>query len=689
MKQQAFVFEIGAEEIPAQYIGRMAESLQEQAEKLLAENRIGFSGLRVLYTPRRLALVADALDERQADLTEEIKGPAKSGAFTDDGQPSRALSGFLTGKGKTLADVYYKTVGAAAYVYVKHHVKGGDTADILTRKLEGLVKAVYVPNTMRWGGYAMGFIRPIRWFMAMFGKRALTFATPYAKCGAYTRGHRTLADKRLRLTDAGGYETLLKEQGFVIADPAVRREMIVSAIRAYERETGVTVKAEAGLVDEIVSIVEYPALGEGRFPSEYLAMPDPVIITPMETQQRYFPVYRDGKLTDTFLFFRNGGFDRMAEVAHGNERVLNARLRDGKFFYEDDKKTTLRQKAEKLASVVFQEKLGTLREKSERVKTAALAAAPLMGYADTEKIAEAAALLKADLVSAVVKEFDEVQGVMGGIYAREEGYPADIADAIAEQYLPGASGGRLPATPLGALMAVADKLDSVLGLIAAGFVPTGSQDPYALRRQVLGILAIQQGFSYDFSLTELVRSLTEPYRSFYQKSGLDTERFVKTVQAFVDQRLKGILEEKYPYELLSRTAVSEGNIVDSVHKLEAVKKLWEAPWFHDEYLQVHLRMKKLVKDRPAAEAFDPALFDCEDERRMYAAFSTAAKEAAGSIGSRRYACAIEQLSRTAPAVNAFFDNNLVLCENERIRLNRIRAIRDMLTLFDSLTNAVV
>jgi glycyl-tRNA synthetase beta chain len=668
---KTFLLEICSEEIPAQYIAKMADSFKANAEKLLKEINLSFSSVRVVYSPRRLSLLVYGLTATQQDVVNEVKGPARVAAFVN-GEPSRALLGFLSRYNLAPEDVTFKVIGNAEYCFITDTVKGKSATEVLKAQILPLIKSIYLPNAMRWGDYSFEFVRPIRSFTALFGDEPIAFETEFAKCTPFTRGHRTLSNKKIKITSADDYIKTLKKNS-VIVEADERKALILKLIADYEAEKKVKVSVPEDLLHEVTNLVEFPTLIEGKFPKEFLYLPAPVITTPMETQQRYFPVFKGGKLTNSFIVIRDGGTESIDNVRHGNQRVLNARLSDAKFFYEDDKKTTLSEKAEKLNRVIFQEKVGSYAEKQQRVKAIADIVIKLSdGLSVKEYPQELSSVLKADLVSAVVKEFAEVQGIMGGIYAEDEGYPSEIAAAIGEQYLPVKAGGELPKTILGALTAIADKADTVFSLTAAGFTPTGSQDPYGLRRYIIGIAAIQKAFGLSFSLSLLLEKALPLYKNIL--GGTDEATYTASVCAFIKARLKAIIEEEFGVDYISELDDTL-NICETTAKLNEIKTI-ESTAAYELFVQTRLRLQKISQNKESSGNFDPNLSICEDEEAAYAFGHP--KFAKG------YAEYVNSVQTLCSALNKFFDNNMVLCDDLTVKNNRLLYIKELLVQFNKI-----
>ena len=474
------LLEIGTEEVPAHVMPGVLAQLKERAEKAFQENRIAFASVRTLGTPRRMALLVKDLAEKQADVTSENRGPSVKIAFDADGKPTKAAQGFARGQHVAPEDLVEKD----GYVYAVVHETGKETAELLKTLLPELICALSFPNNMRWGSLEFKFIRPIRWLVALFDSEVIPFEVANVTSGRVSRGHRFLSQGDFSIAKADDYEKDCEAQ-YIIVDPEKRKAMIRAQIEAVAKENGGRAEITDDLLEEVLYLVEYPTALCGRFEEKYLQLPPEAVITPMRDHQRYFPVKDDaGKLLPLFITVRNGGKEYLETVQHGNERVLRARLADAQFFFDEDRKKSLEEHRDKLKTVVFQQGLGTMYEKTERLAQLADFIADEIGADEkAHKHARRAALLsKADLVTGMVTEFTELQGIMGREYAKLDGECEKVAIAIDEHYMPRFAGDAQPQTTAGRIVSTADKIDTIVGTFHLGKIPTGSQDPFALRR---------------------------------------------------------------------------------------------------------------------------------------------------------------------------------------------------------------
>ena len=503
---KTLLLEIGTEEVPAHVMPGILSQLKENAAKTFEELRIEYKNIKTLGTPRRSALLVEGLAEQQADLSKENRGPAVNIAFDADGNPTKAAQGFARGQGVKPEELVTKD----GYVYAMVHEKGGQTVDLLGETLKGLVDGLNFPNNMHWADLDYKFIRPLRWLVALYGQDVIDFEVANVKSGRTSRGHRFLSEGDFEIANAEDYVEACRKAS-IIVDQNERCEMIRQQIAEVAAANGGQAEVNEDLLEEVLYLVEYPTALCGKFDEKYLALPAEAVITPMRDHQRYFPVLKDGQLLPLFITIRNGGKEHLETVQHGNERVLRARLEDAQFFFDEDRKKTLEQHGEKLKTVVFQDGLGTIYDKALRLEVLAGYIADAIGANEQDKkdAVRAAKLAKADLVTGMVTEFTELQGVMGREYALLDGETKAVAQAIDEHYMPRFAGDSQPASVAGRIVSLADKIDTIVGTFSRGLIPTGSQDPFALRRQALGIVNMLKEAQYHISLSQLVAKAME------------------------------------------------------------------------------------------------------------------------------------------------------------------------------------
>ena len=658
------LFEIGTEEIPAHVMPHLLEDLAQLAETMLKEHRLSYEKVRTLGTPRRAALIVTGLAERQEDVNTETRGPSVAIAFDADGNPTKAGAGFARGQGVDPSALIQRD----GYVYASVHESGAATAELLTSLLPDLVRAIPLPNSMRWGDLDFRFIRPIRWFVALYGTEIVPFTLAGVTSGNHSRGHRTLAPADFVITSAADYEAAC-EKAYIIVDPERRRAMICEQITETAKACGGTAEITPDLLEEVLYLVEYPTALSGSFEEKYLALPSEAVITPMRDHQRYFPVKAaDGSLLPAFITVRNGGKAHLDVVAHGNERVLRARLADAQFFFDEDRRKSLAEHREKLKTVVFQRGLGSMYEKTERLTalTTAIVEEMAAGDADGTALADArraAELSKADLVTGMVTEFTELQGIMGREYALLDGESPAVARAIDEQYMPRFAGDELPQTPLGVALSVADKIDNIVGTFSQGRIPTGSQDPFGLRRQALGLVLMLIEQESTMLLSDLVDEACDLY---------DLEEFRDKMQVYVADfirlRLKNVLSERGVRYDVQEAVLGDVDLVADVPVRAAYVERLLASEGGDALVQSFVRVGNIARGVTGG-AVDPALFQAEEEGALLSAYQAAA--AARAEGEDTLP-AEQALGR---AIDTFFDAVMVMDKDVRIKENRLSLLK--------------
>lgn len=658
------LFEIGTEEIPAHVMPHLLEDLAQLAETMLKEHRLSYEKVRTLGTPRRAALIVTGLAERQEDVNTETRGPSVAIAFDADGNPTKAGAGFARGQGVDPSALIQRD----GYVYASVHESGAATAELLTSLLPDLVRAIPLPNSMRWGDLDFRFIRPIRWFVALYGTEIVPFTLAGVTSGNHSRGHRTLAPADFVITSAADYEAAC-EKAYIIVDPERRRAMICEQITETAKACGGTAEITPDLLEEVLYLVEYPTALSGSFEEKYLALPAEAVITPMRDHQRYFPVKAaDGSLLPAFITVRNGGKAHLDVVAHGNERVLRARLADAQFFFDEDRKKSLAEHREKLKTVVFQRGLGSMYEKTERLMALTTAIVEEMAAGDTDDTAladarRAAELSKADLVTGMVTEFTELQGIMGREYALLDGESPAVARAIDEQYMPRFAGDELPQTPLGVALSVADKIDNIVGTFSQGRIPTGSQDPFGLRRQALGLVLMLIEQESTMLLSDLVDEACDLY---------DLEEFRDKMQVYVADfirlRLKNVLSERGVRYDVQEAVLGDVDLVADVPVRAAYVERLLASEGGEALVQSFVRVGNIARSVTGGTV-DPALFKAEEEDALLSAYQAAA--AARAEGEDTLP-AEQALGR---AIDTFFDAVMVMDKDVRVKENRLSLLK--------------
>ena len=660
------LLEIGTEEVPAHVMPHLLADLKRLAGDMLAARRIAYESLRTIGTPRRSALLVTGLAERQEDVSTETRGPSVAIAFDAEGNPTKAGAGFARGQGIEP----FALIQRDGYVYAAVHEKGAETAQLLTEMLPELIRAIPLPNSMRWGDLDFRFIRPIRWLVALYGTDVVPFTLANVTSGNTSRGHRTLAPQDFVIASPADYEAAC-EKAYIIVDPERRRAMICEQIVAVAQECGGTAEITPDLLEEVLYLVEYPTALSGAFEEKYLALPAETVITPMRDHQRYFPVKAaDGSLLPVFITVRNGGKEHLDVVAHGNERVLRARLADAQFFFDEDRKKSLAEHREKLRTVVFQQGLGSMYEKTERLMELVTAivedlAPDAAAYEAMEPDARRAAeLSKADLVTGMVTEFTELQGIMGREYALLDGEKPEVARAIDEQYMPRFAGDELPQSDLGFALSVADKVDNIVGTFSQGRIPTGSQDPFALRRQALGLVLMLIERESGLLLGDLVEEACDLYdldMSLCQKMQVYVADFIRL-------RLKNVLTERgVRYDVQEAVLTDVDCVADVPVRAAYVERLLASDGA-DALVQSFVRVGNIAR---AAETgnVDSALFAAQEEGALLSAYEnavTARAEGADPLAAEQ---------ALAKAIDAFFDAVMVMDKDERVRANRLALLK--------------
>lgn len=679
-----FLLEIGVEEMPARFLMPALNELKELTEKKFNELRLGYRQINIYGTPRRLTLQVQDLDEMQAPLEKEVKGPAKKAAFDADGNPTKAILGFVKGQGVNLADLVVRYIGKVEYLYAIKQEAGSSTREILAELCPELITGLHFPKPMRWGANELRFARPIRWLVALFGPDVIDFTLAGTAAGRVTYGHRFLSRGPLALAEPGAYFQTMADN-YVMVDPMARRALIWQQIQELAQGVGGRVEPDNDLLDEITNIVEWPTALCGSFDEEFLQLPAAVLVTPMREHQRYFPVLDNtGRLLNKFIAVRNGTADNIGVVRAGNEKVLRARLADAHFFFEEDLKEPLYKNVVKINKIVFLEGLGTVADKVDRVGALAEHIAEQMpgGDREQEKIQRAALLAKADLVTNMVYEFPELQGVMGREYARRNGEDPVVAEAVYEHYLPRFAGDDLPVTLPGQALSLADKLDSIVGCFSIGIQPTGSQDPYALRRQALGICHIILERELELSLPDLLAWAYQGYQGAVELK-LTQDQVVTEVMEFIKQRLKGIFGDLgLAYDTIEATlAAGFDDISDTYTRARAVAEFRQQPAF-DALLTAFNRAYNLAK-KAKSTAVHPEYFEHQAEKNLYHAWQNLLAEIKPLQKHKNYPGVFKAIARIQGPVDDFFAGVMVMAEDERVRDNRLALLNNIASLIKS------
>lgn len=681
------LFEIGIEEIPARFMAPALKQIKETVAAKLAEAGLEYKAVKTYGTPRRFTLIVEELAEMQADIVVESKGPAKKAAFDAEGNPTKALQGFCRGKGVEISDLTEKEIKGVPYMYAVKEVKGRKTADIIGDMLLDTVNGIYFPKPMRWGYGEMRFARPIRWVVLLFGEDVLPITLGGVESSRYSRGHRFLGNQHVEIKNAETYEKTLAEE-FVIVDQDKRREEIWKQVQSVAEAAGGVVKPDDDLLEEVVYILEYPTALLGDFDEKYLSMPVELVVTPMVEHQRYFPVYaKDGTLLNHFIAVRNGNDYRLDIVKAGNEKVLVARLADAVFFWEEDCKKPLEANLPRLESIVFHEKLGTLSAKVERVCALADFIGKKLGYGeeDLTNTARAGKLMKCDLVSSAVFEFTELQGIMGKYYAEVYNEPADVAAAIKEHYMPRFAGDELAQTKPGIALAIADRLDSMVGFFGQKMLPTGSQDPYALRRQANGICQTIIRHQLDLSLAELIEEAYKLYANVKMVS--NAEETKADLLNFFKSRLDTVLgDEGVSYDVVNAVLCKPvDNLKEIFDKAKVIKTFKGCSAFADLMGGYNRANNMLAKVKKFA-VVDKALFEEDAEISLYAGLTAAKAEVEKAMAEHNYNAALSAVSSLRPLIDGFFDNVMIMSKDENVKNNRLAVLKEIVDLGNTVGN---
>ena len=665
---KTLLLEIGTEEIPAHVMPGILSQLKENAAKTFDGLRIEYKNIKTLGTPRRSALLVEGLAEQQADLSKENRGPAVNIAFDADGKPTKAAQGFARGQGVKPEELVAKD----GYVYAMVHEKGGKTADLLGETLKGMVDGLNFPNNMHWANLDYKFIRPLRWLVALYGEDVIDFEVANVKSGRTSRGHRFLSDGDFEIDSADNYVEACRK-AFIIVDQNERCEMIRQQIAEVAAANGGQAEVNEDLLEEVLYLVEYPTALCGKFDEKYLKLPAEAVITPMRDHQRYFPVLKDGELLPLFITIRNGGKEHLETVQHGNERVLRARLEDAQFFFDEDRKKTLEEHAEKLKTVVFQDGLGTIYDKALRLEALAGYISDAIGASEQDKkdAVRAAKLAKADLVTGMVTEFTELQGVMGREYALLDGENKAVAQAIDEHYMPRFAGDSQPASAAGRIVSLADKIDTIVGTFSRGLIPTGSQDPFALRRQALGIVNMLKEAQYHISLSQLVAKAME----LLQIDAAKQSKLQNDVADFMKLRLKNVLADAgIRYDVVDAVFVTIDDIYGVFLRAQAVNEAIKQDM--EKTIQAFVRTGNIARKAEDVEAaVETDLLGEQVEKQMYSAYEAAAAKMQKDIAAQDYAGAIAVLAELAEPIAAFFEGVMVMDKDEKIRNNRLGLLK--------------
>ncbi|ALX48111.1 glycine--tRNA ligase subunit beta [Lentibacillus amyloliquefaciens] len=669
--------EIGLEELPARFVDNAEKQFLDRTREWFNESRISYESIVSYSTPRRLAVLVKAAAEEQTSLEEAVKGPALKIAQDEDGNWTKAAIGFTKGQGKTVDDIYTKDIKGTSYIFVTKQIIGKPTKELLP-EFSQIITSIQFPKNMRWAEQTLRYARPIRWLTALFGQEIIPFEVAGVSTNNRTFGHRFLGEA-VRLREPADYEETLEKQA-VIVDPQKRKQMIIEGMNKTAAENDFHIPEDDRLLQEVANLVEYPTVFVGSFNPSYLKLPADVLITSMKEHQRYFPVKSKNKeLLPYFVGVRNGDNHALQTVIKGNEKVLRARLSDAQFFYEEDQKQSIEFYLEKLERIVFQEKLGTIADKVNRITAIAkqLSGALELDEGTRTNTVRAAEICKFDLPTNMVNEFTNLQGIIGETYALNAGETKASARAVSEHYMPVQADGNIPGTVEGAIVSVADKLDTIVGCISAGLIPTGSQDPYGLRRQATGVLRILKAYNWNISVESLLQLAEQQYAGF---SETEEDQAREETAQFFRHRITYLLKEtSIEQDVIQAVLYNEIGVIPYMAlKAETLSNERNNPDFKpvQEALVRVLNLAAKTDETTITEA----VFETESEQKLYDTYLKV-KNAYTSTNQKQQAReTLNQLGRLAQPIHAFFDHNMVMTDDERIQKNRLALLNSIATL---------
>jgi glycyl-tRNA synthetase beta chain len=679
MEKRTLAFEIGTEEIPAFDLAGAVKQLSTMVPSLLDDAAIPHGAVKIFSSPRRLIVIAEEIPEATEEKNEVFKGPSAKIAFDAEGNPTKAAQGFARGKGVDPSSLVVED----GYVYARTHTPSVNVASLLSSVLNKIIHGLSWPRSQRWGVQSEYFTRPVRWIVALFGNEVIDFTFADLVAGRTTYGHRFLAPGPFEVADADSLVDVVRSAS-VIPSEAEREQVIREGVAKAEAETGFTAVLHPKTLVEVINLAEYPTVLVGTFDEEFLKVPEEIIVDAMLVHQRYFPLYdKDGKLTNRFIVVSNGDPACAETIVDGNERVVRARLYDAKFFYDEDLKQPLESYVDHLGEVVFQEKLGTMLDKTNRIQRLADHLAEDAGLAgqDLSDVERAARLCKADLVTSAVVEFTSVQGVMGSYYAAASGETAQVAQAIEQHYRPRFAGDEAPDTVVGKIVAIADKLDTVCGLFAVGQGPTGSSDPFALRRSAIGIVAMLSG--KDAVEVSLVAAIDAALASYAQQGiEFDTDAVRRDVIEFFITRTKVMMRDAGNSIDAIDAVLSAGiqepvELINRVSALEAARS--EQPEVFEDLATAYARANNLCDSKLGTEVNEGLL--SEVEQALVRAVCQAESNVASALENNNYAAALSELAALRKPIDLFFENTMVMDEDQALRENRLRLLNSFVAVF--------
>jgi len=677
------LFEIGTEEIPAGFLSKAVGDMEDIIRKSLTEKMIPFSGIKCLATPRRLVLYIADVAQKQEDQTVEKMGPAKKAAFDEQGNPTKAALGFAKGQGMEISQLETIVTEKGEYLGARKTIAGQPTATLLPEILTNFLLAIPFRKSMRWANYDLRFARPLHWILALYAGNVVPLKIEDINSDNTSRGHRFMSPDAFAVS---GFDDYLNKtrQNYVIADQAERKRLILEEAQKAAAEVGGKIFYTEDLLDTVSFIVEYPVIIRGGFDQDYLKIPKEVLTTTMISHQKYFPVVNDeGKLLPYFIAVSNTKARDLAVVARGNERVLRARLADASFFFEEDRKVSLENRVESLKKVVFHTLLGTSHQKVLRFRKLAVKIAQQVKPAVKKNVDRAALLAKADLESLMVGEFSELQGIMGREYALLAGENPIVAGAIYEHYLPIVAGGDLPQSDEGAIVGIADKIDTIVGFFGVGLPPTGTADPYALRRQSLGVINIILDKRYPLTLDFLISESIELFKGTLKKPA---EEIKKEILGFFQGRLQNqLIAQGLTYDTVEAVlTVGINDVVSALEKIKALQAFRQNPEFEPISIAFK-RVDNILKDFRDPQ-IDMSLLKDDAEINLFSVFENIKTRVEKGIGENDFNFALGELAKLRPPVDAFFDGVMVMDKDEKIRHNRLSLLANVSALFHKIAD---
>ncbi len=669
----SFLLEIGTEDLPARFLPSAIQQLKDNTETILKENHIKFSNVKTYGTPRRLTVIVNGVPLMQEDRAKEVFGPPKQAAFDKDGNPTKAVLGFAKSQGVSVESLILRSKDKGEYIVAVIEEKGVFVKDLLPEVLKRIVLSLHLPKSMRWGDSTIRFVRPIRWLMSLFDKEAITIEIDGIKSSNITRGHRFLSPASFKVTEIPSYKKLLLNN-CVVVDQEERRAIITEKMEKFLAPIDEKPILDEDLLDTVVHLVEYPVPVIGSFSTEYLNLPKELLITVMKGHQKYFAVENtEGNLTNHFVVVSNTNEENSETVRIGAERVIRARFEDARFYFEEDTKVSLFERIDELRKVTFQEKLGSLYDKTERVASIVVLLSEKVLPSARDSLSRVAWLSKTDLTTGVVREFPELQGIMGKYYALHDSEDIEVAKALEEQYLPAHSGGKLPQTEVGSLLSIADKIDNIAAFFSIGFKPTGSEDPFALRRQALGIIAILLYEGYNINVKELVENSLGNIMNIK-----DFNETMEQVLQFFESRIETVFSDQgYSPDLVQSILPISLNerLIDIKERLNAIQKFKEHKLYNDFLIAVK-RVNNILPEEALPEC-KPELMTEESEKHLKYHLDSVLSRLPELLKDSKYADIMDLFTSLTAPINNFFDNVLVMDKREEIKQNRLALLSDI------------